>query len=83
MNKLEKVICLNQEVLKEISEDKMLYVMWREIVGEYDWEIQPLHNPYWVRDRSKDEVYILERLKKDLKKYSEEFAEVSNAKANT
>ena len=59
--------CLNPEVQKELNESgPELYVAWCLSNGTYDWEIDPLFNPDWVKTQQKSEALLFASLKDDV-----------------
>ena len=60
---MSKMIFLNKDVEKEVVSNHELYVAWRLAYSHYDDDIDPLHNPDWVRWQQRREAQHLEDLK--------------------
>jgi hypothetical protein len=64
---------LNPDVEKEVIQDIVLYVAYRIRYGVYDDEIDPLHNPDFVKKECKIEVEKLNKLKIELSQLKSDF----------
>lgn len=74
------MLCLNKDVEKILLQDFRLFLIYRENNSPYDSEIDPLHNPDWVRDRQKQEIVNLESARKKLHQYTEYFTTITEDK---
>lgn len=54
---------LNEEVKAEVENSPALYLAWRLVYNKYDNEIDPLHNPDYVKAQKEIEVERLENIK--------------------
>ena len=57
---------LNETVQTTVMADLTLWAMWIATRGTYDWEIEPLHNPDWVKKAQENEAKHLDRLQEKL-----------------
>lgn len=64
---------VNEEVQKEVQESPELYLTWMLSYGKYDDEIDPLHNPDWVKSQKILEVNKLENLKNRIQRIKDEY----------
>ena len=69
------IVFLNKDVEKEVVASPELYIAWRAIYGRYDSDIEPLHNPDWVRREQKNEAIHLADLKLQVLKFKAELME--------
>lgn len=68
-------VFLNPDVEKEVMQDIVLYVAYRIRYGVYDDEIDPLHNPDFVKKESIIEVEKLNKLKIKLSQIKSDFSD--------
>lgn len=54
---------LNVAVATEVQQNPELFLAWCLTQGDYDEDIDPLHNPDWVRSHEAAEVVALAKLK--------------------
>ena len=57
---------LNKEVEKEVRSDPIAYVAWCMCFGHYDSDLDPLHNPDYIKACQYSETTQWERLQKKL-----------------
>ena len=62
---------LNEDVKEEVLSSELLFIAYFFTYSPYDSEIDPLHNPDWVKMQSKYEVEKLKEVKKELEKIKE------------
>jgi len=83
---------LNKDVADELRHNFELWLIfsalyhgtgydWYHCTG-YDWEIQPLHNPDWVRSQALYEVRLLASAKQKLEIYRKTFEKLTNVTLN-
>jgi hypothetical protein len=60
MHKNRMYYPLNDEVRKIVTEDFELWLVFNGIFGAYDDDIDPLHNPDWVKLQKRNEYGLLE-----------------------
>jgi hypothetical protein len=63
MEATKKIYFLNEKVEQELRANHNLLVIWVLQYGSYDDEIEPLHNPDWVRTQKEVEAQKLTTLK--------------------
>ena len=75
---------LNKEVANELRHNFELWLIFSALYHGtgYDCEIQPLHNPDWVRAQIIDEVRLLENAKQKLELYRKTFEKLTNVTLN-
>lgn len=66
------MIFLNKDVEREVVSYPELYIAWRLVYSSYDPDIDPLHNPDWVKHEQEKEVKRLEDLKLSILKIKNE-----------
>ena len=71
----KNIFFLNKDVEKEVMSDFSLYSVWRAGLGQfnYDDDIDPLHNPDYVRSQQQKEALALVQLRKNIEFYNNEF----------
>ena len=60
---MNRVVALDESVLKEILTDFTLFTVFTAVVPSYDPDIDPLHNQDFVRSSKKKEQEVLETIK--------------------
>ena len=68
---------LSPKVREAIKKDKTLFLMWRMISYEYDDEIDPLHNPDYVKRSIAHEETLFKHLLKDREELEEEWEKIT------
>ena len=58
-----RYLFLNRKVKEEVTADPELFLVYRSMYGDYDPEIDPLHNPDWVARKQAVEKDRLEYVK--------------------
>jgi hypothetical protein len=74
----KNIFFLNKDVEKEVMSDFSLYSVWRAGLGQfnYDDDIDPLHNPDYVRSQQQKEALALVQLRKNIEFYKNEFDQI-------
>jgi len=75
---------LNKDVADELRHNFELWLIFSALYHGtgYDWEIQPLHNPDWVRSQALYEVRLLASAKQKLEIYRKTFEKLTNVTLN-
>jgi hypothetical protein len=61
---------LNRDVEREVVHNWELFLMWKL---SYDDEIDPIHNPDWLKRAQENEAEVLVRMKTDLERLRIEY----------
>ncbi len=73
-----KVLAVNPEVKKALLADRTLFLMYVALYGQYDTDIEPLHNPDWCERQRIHETEGLKELQDMREKFEKLFVHLNN-----
>jgi hypothetical protein len=69
----EKIFFLNSDVEKEALDDFTLYIAYRLMFDSYDEDIDPIHNPEYLKKQQEIEIVKLNDIKTKINQLKRDF----------